>query len=107
MIVIKNIVNAVAGISLITCSLLGFKVGQLSKKAEQLEEQKKDIHDNIRKTLGETVITFSRDGAITTRKIPVGSSLHVILSANRLINIEVEMDKPDPETDKRYASLFK
>lgn len=104
---IETVTKLLAILSLIACSLLVRSVVQLNKTVDVLENRNKTIHANIRESLAETVVTFSKDGELTMQKIPVGSSLHVITSGEKLIRVEVEPDRIAPEDDPKYASLFK
>ena len=105
--IVRNLVSFVAVIAMATCPVLVHQVVKLNKSLITIETQNKLEQENIRKSLSETVVTFSKDGELNTTKIPVGRSLHVITSGDKLIKIEVEEHESDLALDPRYASLFK
>ena len=104
---IDTLIQVISAVAVVACPILLHQVIKLRATRHELQQQNSAIHNSIRATLTETSITFSKDGEISMRKVPVGSSLHVITSGEKLIRVEVEPNEQDPETDPRYASLFK
>ncbi len=104
---IETTINIIAGICIGACPPLTYQVLSLNKHNKNLQLANADMHKNIRKTLTETTVVFSKNGELTTSKIPVGSSLHIVTSDDKLLKVEIEEDKLDPELDPKYASLFK